>query len=746
MASNKSVVRFLFGPVPAAIISLLLLFTLFLLTSAAQHAKLSGEFYFVLLGVNILGILTLSILIAANVLRLYRQLRAKVLGSRLTLRMVAMFVLLVVAPITVVYYFSVQFLSKGVDSWFDVKIDKAVDDALLLGATTLEAIKQEGAEHLVEGARRLESASNRFEVIPLLNELSDESGYIELSMYTQEGRFIASSYQIEQFLIPSIPGERILSQVGRGREYVGLEPISGGGQQLRIAVPVRSPGLGVPDRVLQALQLLPSRYAELAHSVESVSAQYKQMIFFRGPLKFSLILTLTLVALVATLLAVWAAIFISRRMMAPLRDLAEGTRAVAAGDYGKELPVNSTDELGVLVRSFNEMTKQINKAQHRVRTSQREAENQRTYLETVLGHLSSGVMSFDNAHKMRTSNSAVTQILGLEFESGLSADRIKEEHPNLEPLFSVIEDSMTQQKNEWQSEVTIFGSRGRQVLILRGTKLTGRGGCVVVFDDITDLIQAQRDAAWGEVARRLAHEIKNPLTPIQLSAERIRRKYLGLLEGEDRATLDRATRTIVQQVQSMEEMVNAFSIYAQPVRMELNEINLNQLVTDVSELYKRDDRVIDFRFDLKNDLPLITADARGLRQVLNNLLINAQDALASTTNPAIVLSTRSVQSDSNNYIELTVQDNGPGIPEDLLGKLFEPYVTTKAKGTGLGLAIVKRIVEEHGGAIWVESQPGDGAKTTVRLPVSNLRADNMADIRLGAARTARTARAAGERG
>jgi nitrogen fixation/metabolism regulation signal transduction histidine kinase len=746
MASNKSVVRFLFGPVPAAIISLLLLFTLFLLTSAAQHAKLSGEFYFVLLGVNILGILTLSILIAANVLRLYRQLRAKVLGSRLTLRMVAMFVLLVVAPITVVYYFSVQFLSKGVDSWFDVKIDKAVDDALLLGATTLEAIKQEGVEHLVEGARRLESASNRFEVIPLLNELSDESGYIELSMYTQEGRFIASSYQIEQFLIPSIPGERILSQVGRGREYVGLEPISGGGQQLRIAVPVRSPGLGVPDRVLQALQLLPSRYAELAHSVESVSAQYKQMIFFRGPLKFSLILTLTLVALVATLLAVWAAIFISRRMMAPLRDLAEGTRAVAAGDYGKELPVNSTDELGVLVRSFNDMTKQINKAQHRVRTSQREAENQRTYLETVLGHLSSGVMSFDNAHKMRTSNSAVTQILGLEFESGLSADRIKEEHPNLEPLFSVIEDSMTQQKNEWQSEVTIFGSRGRQVLILRGTKLTGRGGCVVVFDDITDLIQAQRDAAWGEVARRLAHEIKNPLTPIQLSAERIRRKYLGLLEGEDRATLDRATRTIVQQVQSMEEMVNAFSIYAQPVRMELNEINLNQLVTDVSELYKRDDRVIDFRFDLKNDLPLITADARGLRQVLNNLLINAQDALASTTNPAIVLSTRSVQSDSNNYIELTVQDNGPGIPEDLLGKLFEPYVTTKAKGTGLGLAIVKRIVEEHGGAIWVESQLGDGAKTTVRLPVSNLRADNMADIRLGAARTARTARAAGERG
>jgi len=737
MASNKSVARFLLGPVPAVIISLLLLFTLFLLTSAAQHAKLSGEFYSVLLGVNILGILTLGVLIVANLVRLYRQLRAKVLGSRLTLRMVAMFVLLVVAPLTVVYHFSVQFLSKGVDSWFDVKIDKAVDDALLLGATTLEVIKQESVERLVVGARRLESVNNRFEVIPLLNELGDDGGYLELSLYTQEGRFIASSYQNEQFRIPRIPDEQILSRISRGREYVGLEPISGGGQQLRIAVPVRSSSIGEPDRILQALQLLPSRYAELANSVESVSAQYKQMIFFRGPLKFSLILTLTLVALVATLLAVWAAIFISRRMTAPLRDLAEGTRAVAAGDYRKELPVNSTDELGVLVSSFNKMTKQINKAQSRARASQREAENQRTYLETVLGHLSSGVMSFDDNHSLRTSNAAVTQILGVEFDGGLSADRIRTDHPSLEPLFSVIENSMSQRLKEWQNEVTVFGLQGRQVLILRGTRLTGRGGYVVVFDDITDLIQAQRDAAWGEVARRLAHEIKNPLTPIQLSTERIRRKYLNLLPEKDRETLDRATRTIVHQVQAMEEMVNAFSSYAQPVRMEVNEINLNQLVADVSELHRSDDQAIAFRYEFANDLPLITADTSRLRQVLNNLLINAQDALVDTVDPSIVLSTRCVQSDNNYYVELKVEDNGPGIPGDMMDKLFEPYVTSKEKGTGLGLAIVKRIVEEHGGAIWVKSRLGRGTIITVRLPVSTHNAGGVADITLARAITAR---------
>ena len=719
--------NFLLGPVPAVVLSLLLLFTLFLLTSAAQHAQLSGEFYSALLGVNILGILALGILIAVNLLRLYRQLRAKVLGSRLTLRMVAMFVLLVLAPLTVVYHFSVQFLSKGVDSWFDVKIDKAVDDALLLGATTLEAIKQEGADQLVEGARRLENVGNPYELLPLLNELRDEGGYLELTMYTQEGRFIASSYRDEQFLLPSVPVERIRSQTSRGQEYVGLEPVSGGGQQLRIAVPVRSPGIGEPDRILQALQLLPSRYAELADSVESVSAQYKQMIFFRGPLKFSLILTLTLVALVATLLAVWAAIFIARRITAPLRDLAEGTRAVADGDYGKELPVNSTDELGVLVKSFNEMTKQINKAQSRARRSQKEAENQRTYLEAVLEHLSSGVMSFDNNSVLRTSNSAVAEILGVEIRNDLSVDRIRQDHPNLDPLFSVVGESMSKRMTEWHNEVTIFGSRGRQVLILQGTMLTRRGGYVVVFDDVTDLIQAQRDAAWGEVARRLAHEIKNPLTPIQLSAERIRRKYLGLLTGEDRATLDRATRTIVHQVQSMEEMVNAFSNYAQPVRMELKEVDFNHLIKDVAELYRQDDHAMALSYELDAALPQITADAGRLRQVLNNLLINAQDALVDTEDPAITLVTRTVETGDSNHVELIVRDNGPGIPADMLGKLFEPYVTSKKKGTGLGLAIVKRIVEEHGGGIWVDSRPG-GTRITIRLPLSNFRADRAAEF------------------
>ena len=527
-----------------------------------------------------------------------------------------------------------------------------------------------------------------------------------------------------------------LSQVRQGKDYVSLEPRSGGAQQLRVVVPVYSRSVGEPGQALQALKLLPLRYAKLADSVESASAQYKQMVFARGPLKFSLILTLSLVSLVAMLLALWAAIFVARRLVAPLKDLAEGTHAVAEGDYRKKLPVSSSDELGVLVKSFNDMTREINKAQNAARRAQREAEDQRSYLETVLGHLSSGVLSFDRQHRLMTQNAAAAQVLGIDIDraQGKTVAMIAEDNPRFEPLFNVVEDSMRQGLAEWQAEVNIFGTRGRQVLMVRGTKLTGkgarRGGYVVLFDDVTDLIQAQRDAAWGEVARRLAHEIKNPLTPIQLSAERIRHKYLEKLAPDERNTLDRATRTIAQQVESMKSMVNAFSSYAQPVSIELKELKLNQLIQDVVELHCHEDRPIVFDFDLAPDLPPFRADSGRLRQVLNNLLINARDALAHTPQPTVTVSTRAIAEADDSFIELKVADNGPGIPCEMLDRLFEPYVTTKERGTGLGLAIVKRIVEEHGGVIWAENRRPAGACITIRFPAVGQRSNNITDLNI----------------
>ncbi|HSH40894.1 MAG TPA: ATP-binding protein, partial [Arenicellales bacterium] len=304
-----------------------------------------------------------------------------------------------------------------------------------------------------------------------------------------------------------------------------------------------------------------------------------------------------------------------------------------------------------------------------------------------------------------------------------TADEICDSAPRLEPLFGVIRDSIERDEAEWHAEVTVFGDRGRQVLIVRGTRIspvrTAGGGYVVVFDDVTELIQAQRDAAWREVARRLAHEIKNPLTPIQLSAERIRTKYLNKVDPQDRDVLDRATRTIAQQVESMKGMVNAFSNYAQPSEHKFEPLALNQLIRDVAELFMNESRPTLIRFDLDSGLPSITADAGRLRQVLNNLIINAMDATSGVEEPEIGIRTRYFEDDGHGYVELTISDNGQGFTAEDRNRLFEPYVTTKdEKGTGLGLAIVKRIVEEHGGRVWLENGPhGRGAVVTITLPV-----------------------------
>ncbi|MFZ0486463.1 MAG: ATP-binding protein [Arenicellales bacterium] len=715
----------LIGPVPALILSVVVVAALLMLTAVALGTDVTAESYLALLGVNVLGICVLLALIGGNLWRLRRQWRGKVLGSRLTLRIIGLFVLLVLIPLSVVYYVSTQFLSKGIDSWFDVRVDRAVHDSLLLGRTTLETIKQDAVDNLSEAASRLVGVQDELPLVTLLDEIREDGDYAELLLLSQDGRIIASSQQEAGKLIPDQPNEDVLNEVRGGNRYVNLEPLAGGAQQLRIAVPVLSTSISEPPRILQGLKLVPLRYSRLADSIENASARYRQMVFSRGPLKFSLILTLSVVTLAATMLAVWAAIYVSRRMLAPLRDLAEGTQAVAAGDYHKKLPVTSSDELGVLVESFNNMTREIHLAQTSVKRHQQETERQRTYLEVILGHLSSGVLSFDYRNRLLTYNAAVTQILNQDFTRlrKQTADEIARSVPEFEPLFGFIRDSIARGEAEWYTEVAIFGSRGRQVLMARGTRISpvkkSGGGYVVVFDDVTELIQAQRDAAWREVARRLAHEIKNPLTPIQLSAERIRTKYLKKLPSEDRAALDRATRTIVQQVESMKGMVNAFSSYAQPSEQKFEPLVLNHLIRDVAELFVNEEQPSLIHFDLETDLPVITADAGRLRQVLNNLIINAKDATAGVDRPTITIRTRYSEENDQACVELKVSDNGHGFTEEDRNRLFEPYVTTKyEKGTGLGLAIVKRIVEEHGGLARLDNAAkGDGAVVTIILPV-----------------------------
>jgi len=729
----RAVIKRATGPAPSIAFAILLLGAVLLLTAAAQHSEILSDHFSILVIVNLLGILILALLIGANLWRLVRQFRSGILGSRFTIRLLITFALLAILPLSVVYYFSVQFLSKGIDSWFDVRIEQALDDALLLGRASLEAFKNDQLRQVQEDAVHLSEVDTQLEIVQLLDDLREQGGYFEINLYTQSGSIIASSSLEAQSLVPDAPDDMTLSKIRKGQVHAELEPLSGGGLQLRTAVPVHSRGVSQPVRVLQVLQPLTLRYARLGQSVQSARDEYERLAYLRDPLKFSFILALTLITLVATLIAMWAAIWSSRRLVAPLRDLAEGTRAVAAGDYNKRLPVTSGDELGILVQSFNDMTRQVYRAQNHARRSQHEAEQQRTYLETVLSHLSSGVLSFDHQHRLRTQNTAAKQVLNVKFdkEIGSHISTLHHHHPWIEPLVSAVENSMQRELAEWQAEVILVGGRGRQVLMCRGTRLPGRGlrggGYVVVFDDITDLIQAQRDAAWGEVARRLAHEIKNPLTPIQLSAERIRHKYLDKLDPSDRPSLDRATRTIVQQVESMKLMVNAFSNYAQPARMNPEPIDLNHLIHDVVELHKQTDKPINIILNLDKSLDRLTADPDRIRQVLNNLIINTRDVLAEVSRPKLTISTRRITRLDNKFAELSIIDNGPGFPDDMLGRIFEPYVTTKEKGTGLGLAIVKRIVEEHGGTLWAENIDARGASITIQLPLDLARDANVTD-------------------
>jgi nitrogen fixation/metabolism regulation signal transduction histidine kinase len=379
------------------------------------------------------------------------------------------------------------------------------------------------------------------------------------------------------------------------------------------------------------------------------------------------------------------------------------------------------------------MTRRIYRAQNQIKHSQREAEVQRTYLETILTHLSSGVLSFDPRARLRTYNTSAAQILGLDLAPGVgrSLKWVRDTSPELIPLLDTINEALQKSRAEWHAETTLHGHTGKRTLIIRGTRLPGlrsrHGGHVVVFDDVSALIQAQRDAAWSEVARRLAHEIKNPLTPIRLSAERIRHKCMDGLSAAQQETLDRATRTIVEQVESMKSMVNAFSDYARPVQMQPQALNFNQLVNDVVELYRGRHNPVHIQLALDAALPPVYADPGRLRQVLHNLLLNASDALSVTENAALSISTHYYESDGQRFVELHVRDNGPGFAPSVLDHLFEPYVTTKEKGTGLGLAIVKKIVEEHSGSLWAENPEGGGALLTIRLPLDVVQAENDTD-------------------
>ena len=728
MANSKLIQR-ITHPVTVTLIGFGLLFALCVLIVRSFSDDSLGELQFWVTVLGISGIMLLSLFLAINLYKLLRQFIRGEMGSRLTVKLVTIVLFLTLIPFSLLYYFSIQFLNKGVDGWFDVRIEQTVQDSLLLSQSALEGLKEEITADVQGYANNLRNTLTAGGVLRTLDNIREVEGYSELSLYTDDGRVVAFTGENAASILPSTPSEEAFDQLRLSQTFTQLETLTKDIQQFRVVAPITLNEVGRQFYGLQAIKILPLRYATLANSVESANKQYKQMVFARGPLKFSLMVTLTLISLVSLLFSILTAVYVSRRLVAPISHLAAGTQDIAEGNYGAQLPVTTKDELGILTGSFNNMSRKINEAQQAALASQTETEQQKGHLEAVLTNLSSGVFSFNQDKALEMVNSAASDILGIDFSESLGETSIalskKKDHSGR--FFEVIEKGISSEQDHWQEEINLLGQRGRQMLIVRASLLNNSSQTendaktyVVVFDDVTNLIQAQRDAAWGEVARRLAHEIKNPLTPIQLSAERIKNKLSNQVDADQQEMLDRSTRTIVHQVESMKEMVNAFSTYAQPVRAKLAPLDLNQLIKDVLELHASNFNQTKLTLILDPQLPQIKANASALRQVLNNLFINAFHATEDLVDgePHIIISSITAAQVAGQYIDLVIEDNGPGILPEIRDSLFDPYVSSKAKGSGLGLAIVKRIVEEHSGSVWAQESSLSGAAMHVRLPIN----------------------------
>ncbi len=719
----RTLKRIFFALVGAAGVALALA-ALFLLTQTVQKSDDFDRLQDIILAINIIGGVLLIAILIGNLWRLARDYRGNVPGAKLKARMVGMFVGLAVVPLSLVFYFSIQFINQGIDSWFDVEVEDGLENALTLSQAAIELRKRQHLFATNQTAQRLSRVADR-QALFELSMMRRETGAGEMTLYGDNNRILATSSSDPSATLPKPLSEEVVLQLQQERPFVSLEWLANGTAEIRTAVAFTWRGGRLQEkRVVQAHYPIPDRLGTMINSVESSYSEYQQLVFFRENLKELLTVTLAFVLLLSLLAAIYGAFVLSRRLVAPIQDLVAGTRAVAMGDFDTRLPTPTRDEIGFLISSFNDMTQRLATARREASLSQALVEAERTNLEVILARLSTGVLALEADLRIRTANQAAGSILGtnLEHRSGESLRDVAKNNPLLEQFVDVAYMHLDAGETEWREQIVLRGEVGKRVLTCACTTLPGdedhAAGYVVVFDDITALLQAQRDAAWGEVARRLAHEIKNPLTPIQLSAERMRRKYLQTMDDDEAQILDRATHTIVQQVEAMKEMVNAFSDYARAPDMDITRFDLDKLAHEIVDLYRAQESDVSIHLTSDPTMPLVEADMGRVRQILHNLIRNAVEALENTDEGQIDVQIGLAEIDEVEIVQIRVEDNGPGFQTGSVDQIFDPYVTTKPKGTGLGLAIVKKLVEEHVGSIRARNRTDGGALISIRLPLN----------------------------
>jgi len=699
---------------------LLLMVSLYSISDATSHSAFFGKYYNWLLFFNAIGLVALLLLIVVNVYKLIVQYRLKTIGSRLTARMIGVFVLLTIIPVSVVYYFSLSFLHRGIDSWFDVGIETALEDSLKLGRGAIDLRKRDALNKTRSIATEIGEVDSEILVV-YVDAVREKYGANEVTVYDHDNTIVASS-SINSTELPEALPASDFGDIDVDQPFLRLVDDLDYGLSIQIIMLVQSLDATVPAKTLQAQFPFTDRINELTVGVQEAYDRYKELALLRDPLKTSFTMALSIIWLLSVLSAIWLAFVAARKLVAPINDLVEGTKAVAAGDYERQLDLSGTDELGFLLRSFNTMTRKIARSRAVAEQSQRMEALQKNYLESVLEQLTSGVLTIDSSGHVKSSNAAACSIFEIDNSSFSEVNIVDvvQDHPMMAPFFDVVQSHLGQ-AHEWQEEVVLFVQGGKKILRVRGTTLLAQADAleeqVIVVDDLTELIQAQKESAWSEMARRLAHEIKNPLTPIQLSAERLQRKLSGSVSAENQAMLDRYTHTIVQQVEAMKSMVNAFTEYARSPRPVAQRVDINAMLEEVALLYHQDNTDVAINLKLDKSIPDIEVDDVRLRQLAHNLIKNSLETVEGKG--WICLKTASVIKAKRRWIEFSVEDSGKGVADEVAQNLFDPYVTTKSSGSGLGLAIVKKIVDEHGGSVRVERGRQGGAKFSVLLPIAD---------------------------
>ena len=734
--------------VGAALMVVIGLVLLYLLTQATTNRDMYEQNYARLFTLNVVVAASLLLGIGWVGVRLYQRVRQGRFGSRLLVKIATIFALVGVAPGLLIYIVSYQFVSRSIETWFDVKVEGALDAGLSLGRVTLDTLSNDLASKSRIAAGQLADTTDAVPDL-VLARVMEQLGATEATVWTSGGKLLASVGPIGFQLSPDKPSGSQFRTARSERALAWVEGLEEGGPgklgspRIKALVPIASSsvGLAAEQRFLLVQRALPANFVANAMAVQVANREYQERALAREGLKRMYIGTLTLSLFLAVFGAILLAVILGNQIARPLLVLTEGVSQVAAGDLTPKLALQGNDELGGLTRAFASMTQQLADARHTVQRSMSQVDSARAHLQTILDNLTSGVLVQNADGSVRSANPGAARILQLPLKSFAGANL--RQLPGLESFAAGVQQQfaeflsrrLEQPNDHWQQSFELGASidsmasgtdRGR-TLVARGAILPDRTR-LLVFDDISDIVSAQRAQAWGEVARRLAHEIKNPLTPIQLSAERLEMKLSGKLHPPEQLVLTKSVKTIVEQVDAMKRLVNDFRDYARLPAAVLQPVDLNLLVADVMHLYESTE--VPIQLELDAQIPRVMGDAEQLRQVLHNLLQNAQDASeqsllappqAAGADSSIVLRTQLLP--NSGRVRLSVLDHGGGFAEHILKRAFEPYVTTKQRGTGLGLAVVKKIADDHASRIEISNRAKDGVVFGAQVSLSLAAAD-----------------------